>query len=368
MAVNFHQPSVHALLDVMPAPLLTFGVSGLVTYANTAAEQHPGRPVDKMNGNPVIKSLVAAATLGKLKLPYPAKIELADGHHIEGRFMAGPAGLDIAFVGAGESGHAEAIGSTSGHMKLQHIIELLRDELGPPLNLLQSQLQALPSGSEHAGLDMAARTLGQRIGRLTDLIEVFGDDIIRANDRIEPLELMQRICAELHERAARMGVRFEIIPPPQALPPIYGSLKLLSRAFHECLENALIYSRKEISSGQQLAVEIRFTFSGEHVLLSIRNRGSSPLKVGAHDTLRPFAAPSGSETVARLGLPLVQRIVSLHGGQLRLSALDEDTVKVLMEFPTGAPMRGQEKLGISQAQRYAKDLAQLMSRRKKEKS
>ncbi|MEK9953669.1 MAG: ATP-binding protein, partial [Curvibacter sp.] len=312
------------------------------------------------------KSLVTAATLGKLKLPYTAKIELADGHRMEGRFMAGPAGLDIAFVGTGEAEHGEAIGATSGPMKLQHIIELLRDELGPPIHLLQSQLQALPSASEHAGLDLAARALAQRLGRLADLIEVFGDDILRINDRIEPLELMQQICDELQERAERMGVRFDIVPPAQALPPIYGSLKLLSRAFHECLENALIHSRKEINSSQQLAVEIRFTFSGEHVLLSIRNRGSSPIKVGAQDTLRPFAAPSGSDTVARLGLPLVQRIVGLHGGQLRLSTLDDDTVKVLMEFPTGAPMRGQENLGISQAQRYAKDLAKLMSRRKKE--
>jgi hypothetical protein len=39
-----------------------------------------------------------------------------------------------------------------------------------------------------------------------------------------------------------------------------------------------------------------------------------------------------------------------------------------MEFPTGAPMRGQSNLDITQAQRYAKDLAELMSRRKKEKA
>lgn len=367
MAVNFHQPSVYALLDVMSTPLLTFGVSGLVTYANSAAKQHPGRPVDKMNGNPAIKSLVAAATLGKLKLPYPAKIELADGHKIDGRFMAGPAGLDIAFVGTDEAPEAEAIRTTAGQMQLQNIIELLRDEIGLPVNLLQNELQALPPSIEHVGLDIAARALGHRLGRLADLIEVFGDDILRTNDRIEPVELMQQICAELRERAERMGVRFEIIQPAQALPPIYGNLKLLSRAFHECLENALIHSRKEISKGQQLVVDIRFTFSGAHVLVSIRNRGSSSLRVGAQDTLRPFATANGSETVARLGLPLVQRIVGLHGGQLRLSTQDEDTVKVLMEFPTGAPMRGQQSLGISQAHRYAKDLAQLMSRRKKEK-
>lgn len=73
MAVNFHQPSIYALFDAMPRLLLTFGVSGLATLANTTAQQHPGRPVERMSGNPVVKRLVAATALGKLKLPAPAK-------------------------------------------------------------------------------------------------------------------------------------------------------------------------------------------------------------------------------------------------------------------------------------------------------
>lgn len=370
MAVNFHQPSVYALFDAMPAPLLTFAVSGLVTYANPAAKQHPGRPVDTMSGNPIIKSLVAAATLGKVKLPYSAKIELAEGHRIEGHFMSGPAGLDIAFVGMNDTTGAAHIGPAPGHMKLKQVMELLRDELTPPMHLLQRQLQTLPAGSGTSGIELATQSLGQRLMRLADLIEVFGNEILELNDRVEPLGLMRKLCKDLSGRAEKMGVRFEIIEPAQTLPPIYGNQKLLERAFHECLENAPIHSRKEISSGQQLAVEIRFTLSGEHVLLSVRNRGVSKLKVGGQDALRPFVTP-GSNTeqpVARLGLPLLQRIVSLHGGQLRMGSVDEDMVQVLMEFPTGAPMRGQSNLDITQAQRYAKDLAELMSRRKKEKA
>jgi two-component sensor histidine kinase len=370
MAVNFHQPSVYALFDAMPVPLLTFAVSGLVTYANPAAKQHPGRPVETMSGNPVIKSLVAAATLGKLKLPYTAKIELAEGHHLAGQFMSGPAGLDIAFLAASDPDGAIAIGSHPTPMKLKNVIELLRDELGPPMNLLMRQLQTLPVGGGHAGVEMASQALGQRLMRLADLIEVFGNEVLETGDRIEPLELIREVCAELGPRAEKMGVRFDIVEPRETLPPVYGNRKLIGRAFHECLENALVHSRKEVSSGQLLAVEIRFTLSGEHVLVAVRNRGASTLRIGGQDAPRPFVAPppGGSDSVPRLGLPLVQRIVSLHGGNLRLSAVDEDTTQVLMEFPTGAPLRGQEQLGITQAQRYAKDLAQLMSRRKKEKA
>lgn len=367
MAVNFHQPSVYALFDAMPASLLTFAVSGLVTYANAAAKQHPGRPVETMGGNQTIKALVAAATLGKVKLPYTAKIELADGHHLAGKFMAGPAGLDVAFLAQTEPDGAVAIGPRPGHMKLKNIIELLRDEIGPPMHLLQQQLQALPRSPLGSALEQSADALNQRLMRLADLVEVFGNDILETDDRIEPVSLLRQACEELAPRAEKMGVRFDIVEPRQTLPPIYGNQKLISRAFHECLENALVHSRKEVSSGQLLAVEIRFTLSGEHVLVSIRNRGASTLKVG-QDTMRPFVTAGANETVPRLGLPLVQRIVGLHGGNMRLNSVDEDTVQVLMEFPTGAPLRGQDALGITQAQRYARDLAQLMSRRKKEKA
>ncbi len=370
MTVNFHPPSVYALFDAMSVPLLTFAVSGLVTYANPAARRHPGRPVEAMSGNPTIKALVAAATLGKLRLPYQAKVELADGHPIEGQFMSGPAGLDIAFLATADAGHAVAIGPNPASMKLRQVIELIRDELVPPMNLLGRQLQAVPRNRMSTPLELACQALNQRIMRLADLIEVFGNEVLDANDRIEPLVLLREVCSELGERAEKMGVRFAIVEPGQTLPPIYGNLRLLGRAFHESLENALLHSRKENSDGPLLTVQIRLTLSGEHVLVAIRNRSASPPRLGATEVLRPFTAPApgSAQTVPRLGLPLVQRIVSLHGGNMRLSSVDEDTVQLLMEFPTGAPQRGQEQLGISQAQRYALDLAQLMSRRKKEKA
>lgn len=366
MGVNLHQPSVYALFEAIPTPLLTFAVSGLVTYANAAAKRHPSKLVESMSGNPNIKSWVASATLGKLKMPYAAKIELPDGHHLAGRFMPGPAGLDIAFLADGEGEEGVAIGQRPATMTLKNIIELLRDELGPPMHRLRAELQVQPEAA--LSLELASQDLVQRLQRLADLIEVFGNDLLDTNDRIEPLALLRSVCGELHARAEKMGVRLDIIEPDQTLPPIYGNLKLLRRAFHECLDNALVHSRKEVTGGQLLVVEIRFTLSGEHVLVSVRNRGASTLKVGSQDVLRPFVAPvSGSaDSAPRLGLPLVQRIVGLHGGNMRLGSVDEDTVQVLMEFPTGAPLRGQDTLGISQAQRYAKDLAQLMSRRKKE--
>ncbi|PHM18954.1 MAG: hypothetical protein CK604_15265 [Curvibacter sp. PD_MW3] len=371
MAAQFHQASVYALFDAMPVPLLTFAVSGLVTYANSAAKNHPGRPVEAMSGQAVIKSLVADATLGKLKLPYSTEIELADGHRINGQFMPGPAGLDVAFLARHEAGAQLETNSSARQMQLKNIIELLRDEVSPPLNHLNGQLKALPPSPDNTVLEKAAEALSRRLQRLADVITVFGDEIMLTHDRIELLPVFAAVRRELSERAANMGVSIDLQTPEQTLPPIYGNEKLIRRALYECLDNALIHSRKEVTGGQALSVEIRFTLSGEHVLVGVRNRGATTLKVAGNDTLHPFTAPpkgSAAEPVTRLGLPLVQRIVGLHGGQMRLSTTEQDTVQVLMEFPTGAPQRGQAELSVAQAQRYAQDLAQLMSRRKKEKT
>jgi hypothetical protein len=366
MAVNYHQPSVNALFDAMPLPLLTFDVNGLVTYANRAAKLHPGHPVEAMSGKDVIKSLAKAFTLKKINLPYPAEVELAGGNKVKGQFLAGPSGLDIAFVIQQEAVSSETV---SAHMGLSDIIALLRDEVGPPLKQLSSALSNLPESPEGTKLEELAEALNQRLRRLADLVAVFGDEVLVTTDRIELATVVQSVCSELEPRALAKKVHFVIDFPNEALPPLYGNATLIRRAFYECIDNAITNSRKEVNSKQDLIVHVSYILTGEHVMITIRNMGAMPEELKGVETRELFAKSSptaSSEGKGRLGLPLVQRIVGIHGGKMRMSAQGDDEVKVLMEFPTGAPMRGQTQLDIAQAQRYASDLAQLMSRRKKE--
>ena len=118
-----------------------------------------------------------------------------------------------------------------------------------------------------------------------------------------------------------------------------------------------------------MVVKVTYNLTGEHVLISVRNLGAMPEEshgIETRDLLARGSGASAPESTGRLGLPLVRRIVGMHGGNMRMTAVGDDEVRVLMEFPTGAPQRGQAQLDIAQAQRYAADLAQLMSRRKKE--
>jgi signal transduction histidine kinase len=369
MAINYHQPSVNALLDAMPLPVLTFGVNGAVTYANKAAKLHPGHPVEAMGGKPVIKSLANDLNLGKVKLPYAATVELAAGIKVKGDFMAGLSGLDIAFVIKSDTNatNEEPKANRSG---LSNIIALLRDELGPPMRKLSGALGSLPESTQTTEAEEAKQALDQRLRRLSDLIAVFGDEVLVTEDRVELATLVQSVCEELRPKALAKKVHFEVVSPTQTLPPLYGNARMIHRAFYECFDNAVTHSRKEVNSNQSLSVKIAYTLTGEHVLITVRNQGAIPEEEKGVETREVFAKPvagAPNDGKGRLGLPLVQRIVGLFGGNMRMSSVGDDEVKVMMEFPTGAPQRGQSQLDIAQAQRYASDLAQLMSRRKKEK-
>lgn len=369
MAINYHQPSVNALLDAMPLPVLTFGANGAVTYANKAAKLHPGHPVEAMSGKHVIKSLANDVTLGKVKLPYAASVELAAGVKVKGDFMSGLAGLDMAFIiKSDSSATSEEPQATTN--SLSSIIALLRDELVPPMRKLSGALGSLPESAATTEIEEASKALDQRLRRLSDLIAVFGDDVLITDDRVELASLVQSVCDELRPKALAKKVHFEVVPPPQTLPPLYGNARMIHRAFYECFDNAVTHSRREVNSNQDLSVKIAYTLTGEHVLITVRNQGAIPEEEKGIETRDVFAKPvagASHDGKGRLGLPLVQRIIGLFGGNMRMSTVGDDEVKVMMEFPTGAPQRGQSQLDIAQAQRYASDLAQLMSRRKKEK-
>ncbi|MDP1998314.1 MAG: hypothetical protein Q8K22_01800 [Rhodoferax sp.] len=366
MAINYHQPSVIGLFDAMPVPLLTFGVSGKVTFANRAARLHPGQPVESMDEKPDIKALVGDAVLGRIKLPHPMDIELAGGHRMKGQFMPGPAGLDVAFIALDGNGNSPSSGDQAGQMGFRDTIGFLRAEVGPPMKQFILELRDQPATESSKTLESAAKALHERLSRLADLIEVFGEEVAFSNDRLEVAPLMRMLCKELAPRAQASRVNFQIVEPAQTLPPIYGSEKLIRRAFYECLENALQHSRKEVAQHETTTIEIRFKMTGTHVLLGIHNQGATKIKVSSAEALKPFAA-TPAKTPTRLGLPLIQRIVAMHGGSMRMSTTGDDSVNVLLEFPTGAPQRGHNQLDAAQAQRYANDFAQLMSRRKKEK-
>jgi hypothetical protein len=187
-----------------------------------------------------------------------------------------------------------------------------------------------------------------------DAFVLIGHDVTH-DDGVGYDNLMQVIRADvrdpLRDAQAEAG----------ALATLYGSEHWLGRVFEECLEAAVRSARR----GATLEIEHRQM--GPRAMVIFRDCGVFvPRGVREGGTMLSSTAKSvphgGLSARDQIGLKLCRHIVSLHGGQLR--GEEEDGVRnFLIELPTGAPHRNdQSQLDVAQAQRYATDLAALMSR------
>ncbi len=374
MATSMHPNSVIGLLNAMGTPLLTFAVNGKVNFSNQAAKMHPSHPLESLNGNPVVRTVIAEAMTGKIKLPHGEHIKVGE-QTLSCRFMQGPAGNDIACVVVGYSGE---IHQADRFAKLQDVMESLRNDIMPPMSKLTSQLRTLKDqdrgsdDSEPPALT-AVNDLFERMKRLYELIGVFGDQVAGAFDRIDVLQTLNLVLAEMMPAAIKSKVDFDLVFPEYTLPPIYGSPVMIRRALFESIDQAIKEARKEVDPKAEVTVQVRLALQGQHVLVFVKSKGA---KVAAAQEkielkkLRTLNLMVSEDTafhfkqVAKLGLPLIERIVHLHGGGMRKQNSDGDAVELMLELPTGEPHRNsmggmmQEQLKL-----FAQELSKLKGRK-----
>ena len=108
----------------------------------------------------------------------------------------------------------------------------------------------------------------------------------------------------------------------------------LDRALDNLLTNAVRYGR-DTESGK-LQVSVSLTVNADFAVVSVTDRGPGVPPSEIDRLMRPFergeAARSGS-TGAGLGLPIVERVARMHGGDLQLSANTPHGLRAEMRLP-----------------------------------
>jgi len=367
------------LLDFVASPILLFNAEGQVVFSNQAAKQMSCRPALLLGSDPNVRGLVRDIAAGKIVLLLDMRIDALSDNGVARlqcrcapRPIAGMVAMAVNEVAQdADTGSAAPAPAAAERLSLQQIMELIRTELDPPIR--QVLAQATPAGP--APLSESVQHLRERLERLTDLVNVFGDDVLIGDDRLVVPQLVRGIAQDLAPLMQSMGVSFSIEGDREDLPPVYGSGRLIRRALFECLHNAVQHAREGVPATQAVVVGIQFRAAGHHLLVHIHNIGAlsaATLTHRAATLFRPEPAQAGKPSLEpdrlRIGLPLTQRILQLHGGRLRIEEDAAGELDVMLELPTGAPLRNTQHLDLLQAQIYAEDLSKLMARSRKRSS
>ena len=363
------------LLDLVESPLLLFNPDGHVVFTNRAAKAMDTRPGMVLPSDARVRDLVRK--IGKAQPLSSTEITVEVNSDIGVsllRCQCAPkpiAGLvAMALSRAPEAGPPpgpEAPVATAAHLSLQQIVDLIKDDLAQPMDAV---LQA--SSAQAMAVAPAVKVLNERLNRLSDLVNVFGDDVLIGDQRLMLPDMVRSVCQELAPAAQVRGVKFVLEGDLLELPPVYGSSKLIRRALSECLSNAIAHARGEANAEQAPAIRVGFVLSGQHLMITVANMGVLNAKVLARHASAIFQAESidsgtkgeGTPPLMQIGLPLTHRILELHGGRLRIEDGNGE-LEVRLELPTGAPLKSNHHLDLLQAHIYAEDLSTLLARSRK---
>lgn len=368
------------LLDVVDSPLLLFNPEGQVVFTNRAAKRMDARPAMSLPGDPNVRQLVQQIGQNKTVLQLDINVEINSDQGIArlkcqcaAKPIAGLIAMAISEVPQDTASSAAPTevspAAPSDRLSIQQIVTLIGSELRLPMEAVLTQMTAVAPAKEQEALSGALLTLKEKLARLTDMVTVFGEDLLIGDERMMVQDMVRSICQDLSPTAQAQGVKFILEGDRADLPPVYGSRKLMLRALHECLDNAVRHSYKPGRGDLAAGVRISFASSGHHLVMNIVNMGV--LNQGAlsrHATAifqaesLNISSPSADTPVEmHIGLPLTHRILELHGGRLRIDDADGE-LDVMLELPTGAPLRNTHHLDLLQAQIYAEDLSTLMAR------
>jgi hypothetical protein len=354
------------LFDQVKSGVVWVQRDGVVRYANKAAVQMTPVLLGQPMLDPVAERTVKAGGQNLLGLPFQFELitQEANPDTIRAVLIPAPVGNDLMVVlnnVSEEHWYAHA---------LENLIGYVEAEMARPIEALARSLPQIqewvkrPASAEELKqvLDEAA-SLSVKLGKLRDLTSVFGESAMLRDERILLPELIRKALDEVMPQASERNITVLPSGLDGELPAVYGSSHWLSKAMSEYLEQAI----RSAQPGGVVKVSVEAV--GTRVMVRARNQGRFVSHHERRSAYVPFGVGDSPQPAERrgIGLALSQRILAQHGGSVRIED-DFDGVDVVLEIPAGAPTTQDAQLSVEQAQRYARDMAQLLSRQAKKQA
>ena len=336
-------PDAHVLWTSLPMPVIVIDGEDRMIEINPAAEAFLNLSAKALRGHSILERLAISAPLEdvfeRVRMSrsdlYIAEVDITTGERAPEScgMQAAPVGDDkdlvlIAIFPRGRDKRlASGAGAKSAARSAIGMAEMLAHEIKNPLAGIAGAAQLLSMGMSGEDLELTDLIVDEtrRVVKLLEQVEQFGDvrpPVLRAVNLHDVLDRARKSVAIGH--GAHMKISDDYDP---SLPPTMGDADQLTQVFLNLLKNA-----SEASDGAAGKIKIRTYY--DHAL---RVRGedgvsrSLPLQVEVIDNgpgvppaiagalFEPFV--SGRESGTGLGLALVSKIVSEHGGWVSVDSV-----------------------------------------------
>jgi len=185
------------------------------------------------------------------------------------------------------------------------------------------------------------------INDILDLSKAESGKLTLVEEEVDPAEVLNRCLRMFREKAAKQGVRL-VLEIPDSIPQLRVDPRLLNQLLINLISNA-----------------VKFTTKGGSVVVSAADEGDAGYRIRVEDSgigitkedlpkvIEPFiqveSAFSRKHEGTGLGLPLVKKIVELHGGKLDIASELGVGTTVTACFPTARVIRRAEQPSPRQA-------------------
>jgi signal transduction histidine kinase len=367
-------PMMRRLFQTLRDGLMIVSRDGVLRYANEQAGRLVPCTVGQAVANPVIARRVAAVEAGHLVLPHSERLVLEGGGRLDAdtvelHLMASPVGSDCVVVlhNQSERQFFETAVNNLGRMVDRECRQPLEEFLAHAAEVLAQLEDGAQADAARMQLAIArtrasGETLVGLFAKLAALAQLSNGAALQADERIVVQDWLGTVVDAMRPRAADQAVGLALERVAADVPALYGSRLWLARALQECLENAIRHGAPR----SEVLVDV--SAGGGFVRIRVRNLGLAGVPAHLRGRLmqplyRGAAAVSSGLPGLGLGLPLVQQIVQLHGGNFSLREDLDGLVEATVELPAGAPAAAPGTNDLAQAQRYARDLARLIERK-----
>ena len=168
------------------------------------------------------------------------------------------------------------------------------------------------------------------LSRLTSTMLDFARPIPLDVRQISPVEFLTGCITSLSSflEEHSVSVRWQIA---KALPELVADPVQLGQAVRNIVMNAA----QSMPNGGELSIEVGYDPSDQAVTMRFRDSGCGIVPEQKDSIFRPFVTTKPKGT--GLGLPIVQKIVSLHGGRVELESSPGEGACFILSLPLMPP-------------------------------